>query len=324
MNIQASHPALDQLPANFAIVADNISAIRISGPETVAYLQGQVTCDVEQLTEKKLLVGGHCDAKGKLFSAFRLLRYKDQCLLIQSKGSLASSLSQLQKYGVFAKVEISKSTDLGFLAVGGDGGVEFLQQQFNKVPDSFNPVIELDNACLIYIAGSVDRYLIIATNEQITQLQQCCELPMYDSSLWTAIEIQSGFVHLNPTAVGEYVPQMVNLQLVNGISFSKGCYMGQETVARMKYLGKNKRALFALQGRSDSRLDIVDDATLEIQVGDSWRRAGAIICSYQADSGELYLQAVLAKDCDQNSLLRLKQQPQVTLTLLPLPYSLAD
>ncbi len=324
MNLQSQHPALEQLPESFAIVADNISAIRVSGDDANSYLQGQLTCDLSQLVEKQLLIGGHCDAKGKMFSAFRLITHNQDRLMIQSKGCLPSSLTQLQKYGVFAKVDINEADDLAFLALVGQQGVAFLEQQFGKVPDSFNPVVAEQGTSIIYIPGSLDRYLMVSDKAQLNDIAKQCQLPIYDHTLWTAIEIQSGFVHLNELAAGDYVPQMVNLQLVNGISFSKGCYMGQETVARMKYLGKNKRALFALQGHIDQVVTIADDAMLELQMGENWRRGGNVISHYQADSGELYIQAVLASDTEPDAVFRLKEHTDVTFKLMSLPYSLAE
>ena len=141
MNLQTSLPNIEQLPESFDVLVDNISAISVTGDEADKYLQGQLTCDVTQLAKNKLLVGGHCDAKGKIFSAFRLIDHTNRRLLIQSKDSLATSMKELQKFGVFAKVDISEADDLSYLALTGNKGVEFIQSNFNAVPDSFTPVI---------------------------------------------------------------------------------------------------------------------------------------------------------------------------------------
>ncbi|WP_371188381.1 tRNA-modifying protein YgfZ [Thalassotalea maritima] len=324
MNLQTQRPDLSSLPDSFAIDCNNISAISIAGDEADTYLQGQVTCDMNKLSDKGLLVGAHCDAKGKMFAAFRVINHFGQRLLIQSKASIAASMAQLQKYGVFAKVDIKQSDELAFLTLVGEQGVALIEQQFGKVPDSFNPVVQHQQTSIIYLAGDLPRYLIVATEQTIADLQAQSELPKFDGQLWAALEIQSGFVHLNEAAVGEYVPQMVNLQCVNGISFSKGCYMGQETVARMKYLGKNKRALFRLQGQTELALTIANDTLIEVQLGDNWRRGGNILAHYQADSGALEIQAVLASDTPDDAVLRLKDNPEVTLTIAPLPYSLNE
>ena len=328
MNLQTSLPNIEQLPESFAVLVDNISAISVTGDEADKYLQGQLTCDVDQLANNKLLVGGHCDAKGKMFSAFRLINHCDRRLLIQSKGSLASSMKELQKFGVFAKVDISEADDLSYLALTGSKGVEFIQNTFNAVPDSFTPVVTQDKVSVIYVCGTTKRYLVVAPADHINKMAESLTIDIFPSALWTLLEIQSGFVHMNETAVSEYVPQMLNLQFVNGISFSKGCYLGQETVARMKYLGRNKKALFTLKSEGEAKWQaeagINDESVLEKQMGENWRKGGDIISHYEADDGSIYIQAVLANDTEQDAHLRLKHHNGIKFSLMALPYSIIE
>ncbi|WNC71483.1 tRNA-modifying protein YgfZ [Thalassotalea psychrophila] len=328
MNLQTSLPNIEQLPESFAVIVDNISAISVTGDEADKYLQGQLTCDTTQLPITKLLVGGHCDAKGKMYSAFRLINHSDRRLLIQSKGSLASSMKELQKFGVFAKVDISEADDLSFMALTGSKGVEFIQKNFNAVPDSFTPVITHNEVSVIYIGGTTNRYLVVASTTTINKMVDSLTIDLFPSALWTLLEIQSGFVHMNESSVGEYVPQMLNLQFVNGISFTKGCYLGQETVARMKYLGRNKKALFILKSEGEAKWQdeagINDDSALEKQIGENWRKGGDIISHYEADDGTIYIQAVLANDTEQDANLRLKHHNGIKFNLMTLPYSILE
>ena len=111
---------------------------------------------------------------------------------------------------------------------------------------------------------------------------------------------------------------MLNLQAINGISFTKGCYLGQETVARMQYLGKNKRALFALTGK-DMEASVGD--IIEKKLGENWRKAGDVLATYQASNQQSYIQGVLANDIDETTEFRIKTQTS-NLALLPLPYKL--
>lgn len=328
MKLQTSKPSIDQLPNSFAVLVDNINSISVTGEEAKKYLQGQLTCDLEQLDDKQLLVGGHCDAKGKLFAAFRLIKHNDQHLLIQSKQSIATSLAELKKFGVFAKVNILEVDDLAYLALCGSEGVAFIQQTFLALPDAMTPVIHNGNASVIYICGATNRYLVVASKATISDLSQSLTIDVYPSEVWTLLEIQSGFVHLNSDAIGEYVPQMLNLQHINGISFTKGCYLGQETVARMKYLGRNKKALYALQSVGEQKwqsgAEITDESSLEKQLGENWRNGGNIIAHFEADNGTIYVQAVLANDTEQDAVLRLKHQNGIKFSLMPLPYTLSE
>jgi len=319
-NFIAESPALEQLPKTFLVSLTHYSAIALSGEEKTKYLQGQVTCDVASSNENNLIVGAHCNAKGKVFSAFRLITRHDSHLLIQPNSSITQSLAELKKFGVFAKVDISKTNDLAFFALIGEQAADILHANYTQVPDSLTPVIQVNSTTIIYIAGKISRYLLIDQADQLISALNEFSLTAYTHQVWDLLEISEGFPQLNEKSCGDYVPQMLNLQAINGISFTKGCYLGQETVARMQYLGKNKRALFALTSTLAKPLG--DDEAIELKLGDNWRKAGDILTAYQSDDGQCYLQAILNRDVNNDTVFRLKHQPEVELTLQPLPYSL--
>ena len=320
INLEVGLPNIEQLPDTYLVSLSHYSAISLCGEEQSKYLQGQVTCDVTTSTEHSLLVGAHCNAKGKVFSAFRLLNRDSAHLLIQPKASIESSLAELKKFGVFAKVEISETDTLGFFALVGENAANILQDQFSRIPDSLNPVVQSSSTTLVYIAGEKARYLLIDSAPTLENIIIDMNLPVYNNTVWNLLEISEGFVQLANESSGEYVPQMLNLQAVNGISFTKGCYLGQETVARMQYLGKNKKALFSLSTTLKQPINATD--IIEKQLGENWRKAGDILCAYQADDGTCYIQAVLANDVDNSTQLRIKSQPESTVRIEALPYSL--
>jgi len=236
-------PSYNELPEVFAIQLDGMGAITLKGDEQIKYLQGQVTCDVDSLAQEKLLNGAHCNAKGKVFSAFRLIERNKTFFLLQPKSSIEQSLAELKKFGVFAKVEIAQDTDLAYLAIAGQNASNKMAELFQQVPDASTPVIQVDSTTLVYITGALSRYIIIDSTEKLTAITSNFACPIFDDGVWQLLEISAGFPVLAQQSIAEYVPQMLNLQAINGISFTKGCYLGQETVARMQYLGKNKRAL---------------------------------------------------------------------------------
>jgi folate-binding protein YgfZ len=312
-------PSYNELPEVFAIQLDTIGAITLKGAEQAKYLQGQVTCDVDSLAQVKLLNGAHCNAKGKVFSAFRLIERNEAFLLLQPKSSIEQSLAELKKFGVFARVEIAQDSELAYLAIAGQQASKKMAELFQQVPDAKTPVLQDDSTTLVYIAGALDRYLIIANTEKLAEISGNFELPIYNDAVWYLLEISAGFPILSQQHIAEYVPQMLNLQAIDGISFTKGCYLGQETVARMQYLGKNKRALFALTG--NNMVANVGDI-IEKKLGDNWRKAGDVLAVYQASNMQSYIQGVLANDFDDATELRIKTQDS-NLTRLPLPYKLS-
>ena len=319
--IESTKPSLDNLPDNYLISLDEYSAISLIGAEQNKYLQGQITCDVNELEEKHLLHGAHCNAKGKVFSCFRLFNREQQHLLFQPKATIEASLTELKKFGVFAKVEITTTDNLAFSAIIGEQAGEYLKAKFTQIPDSLTPVIQAETTTLVYLAGKTTRYLIIDEPKIINDFLSSLELPIFSNDIWNLLEITEGIPALTLPSDNEYVPQMLNMQAIHGISFTKGCYLGQETVARMQYLGKNKKALFALSGNN---IEKITQPIIEKQLGENWRKAGDITTFYQADDSHCYIQAVLASDTDSSTQLRIKEQSDSTLAIVDLPYTLNE
>ncbi len=319
-------PALTQLPENYWVQLTELAAITLSGKDKSSYLQGQVSCDVNQLNDNSLIHGAHCDAKGKMYSVFRLFNRHNSHWLLQPQVTISASIAALQKFGVFANVDIKKAEQCAFYGLIGQQAEKLLKQHFQQIPDSMSPVVQCNTTTLLFIAGTNyqenHRYILIDQASALEALVAQFSLPIFTQPVWDLHEIISGFPLMNETAIGEYVPQMLNVQAINGISFTKGCYLGQETIARMQYLGRNKRALFILTGTVNT--DIATDDIIERQLGENWRRAGNILSYYQADDGTSYIQTVLASDLIETTKFRLKKQPQATFTLLELPYSLTS
>ena len=313
-------PSYNELPDVFAIALNSFKAISLTGEEQAKYLQGQVTCDVNSLAQEKLLTGAHCNAKGKVFSAFRLIERNSAYLLLQPASSIEQSLAELKKFGVFAKVEISQAKDIDYLAIAGSKAAEKMAELFTQVPDTLTPVIQEQDTTLVYIAGEMSRYLIIDNADNLAKVSTKFDFPTFNDNVWQLLEISEGFPVLSEQYIAEYVPQMLNLQAINGISFTKGCYLGQETVARMQYLGKNKRALFALTGNA---VNANTGDVIEKKLGENWRKAGDVLAAYQADDKQTYIQAILANDVDASTELRIKEH-HMGLTISPLPYNISS
>lgn len=297
-------PVFPAEPTRFALT--KIAITRLSGQDRVKYLQGQVTCDVNALQPGQSTLGGHCDPKGKLWSDFRLLCLEESLLLLTTPSVLERQLPELKKFAVFSKVEIA-ADERHATGLAGKGTDAWVAAQFG-----------LEQSGLVAGGMAVkieqDRWLLVSS-------EQADALPAGDESLWWGLEIKAGLPHMEAVHQGEFIPQMLNLQALDGICFNKGCYMGQETVARAKYRGANNRALFLLAGSASEPINAGD--TLEIQLGDNWRRSGMVLNAWQ-HQGQVWLTAVLPKDTEADARFRLKQEESTQLTLQPLPYELTE
>ncbi|WP_421202537.1 tRNA-modifying protein YgfZ [Aeromonas enteropelogenes] len=297
-------PVFPAEPTRFALT--KIAITRIAGQDRVKYLQGQVTCDVNALQPGQSTLGGHCDPKGKLWSNFRLLCLEESLLMLTTPSVLERQLPELKKFAVFSKVEIA-TDERHATGIAGIGSDAWIADHFGLTQSGL-----VDGGMAVKIEQ--DRWLLVSD-------QQAEALPAGDESLWWGLEIKAGLPHMEAVHQGEFIPQMLNLQALDGICFTKGCYMGQETVARAKYRGANNRALFLLAGVANE--PVASGDTLEIRLGDNWRRSGMVLNAWQQD-GQVWLTAVLPKDTETDALFRLKQDESASLTLQSLPYALVD
>lgn len=270
-----------------------LSVIKVTGDDAATFLQGQLTADVLQQANDSWLFGGHCDAKGKLWSILRIVKTETAFYLLQPNESAAPSVAQLEKFGVFSKVtfsDISAQTNVTFIP-------DLAQAEFT-VNASEEEQLRLglgDASLVLSFAGPADAEP--------------------GDNLWHRFEIERGVAQLTEGSIGEYVPQMVGLDTLGGVSFKKGCYIGQETVARMHYLGQNKRLPRLLEGKA-SDLPAAG-ITLEREMGDNWRRAGAVLNAVRYDNGEVVVLAVLPADIEDTATIRIKGDEQSQLTLRP-------
>ena len=231
-------------------------ALLIRGPDTHTFLQGQTTCDLDLLTPQRALNGAYCTAQGRLLCDFRVLGVDaDSWLLCMHRGICDSSAATFGKYIVFSKAEISNaSEDWCSFAVWG----ERLAGELGLETGAQNRVFELDGAWWVQTDEAAQRYeaLVPAARAQAFSDTLAGVLQPAEEAQWQLAEINAGLGHLEPATVDMFIPQMLNYQLTGHISFNKGCYTGQEVVARMHYRGKLKRPMYLARVTVDHAMDV--------------------------------------------------------------------
>lgn len=315
---QPTWPLNEQQPVLLFSELTHLGLMSVTGEQGRSFIHGQVTTDISSLESDQWRWGAHCDPKGKMLATFRTFAKDDTLFLLMPKDTLALDLPQLQKYAVFSKADLADVTDSWLLlGVAGEQAKAWLTTQFGELNAELTLI---DNGMIIHDNG---RYILAIDQAHAGALVAKIEQPIFDASAWQTLEILAGYPNIAATHQGQFVPQMCNVQAVNGISFKKGCYMGQETVARMKYRGGNKRALYIVSGQVSAPL--TSDSQLEIALEDDagFRRAGTIIESVQRDE-QVLLTAVLANDTELDAKLRIAGDEASTLSLIALPYSLEE
>lgn len=305
----------DELPEFALTHLTSWGAISMIGDDKKSYLQGQVTCDVVTLEQTQSTFGAHCDAKGKVWSVFRLFHHNGGYAMVQPKSAIDVELTELKKYAIFSKVDIAQSDDVLF-GVMGEQATSWVDSLSNETGD----VRPIDGGTAVKVGPQ--RWLLIVSDASVESLLANCSAQRVEESLWTYYEIEAALPFVSSDQQNEHIPQALNLQAIGGISFTKGCYTGQETVARAKYRGMNKRAMFIVKGTTASAIE--EGAELERAVGENWRSAGTLMTTYQFNDGKATGLIVLPNNLEADTQLRLKSQPDQIWTMAPLPYSLDD
>jgi len=237
----------------------HLGVLTIAGSDAAKFLQGQITCNINDITDTKSSLGALCNPKGRAITTFLLVKNTDAFLMILPQELLASVKKRLQMYVLRSNVTLTDSSDelclIGLYDEASQSG-EAPEQRF-ATSSQENIVVNLQNRNLI-IAG--------ADNAQaLWEKQVKLGFQPEDSAQWRYLDIISGIPWITAETSEEFIPQMLNLDKLGGISFNKGCYTGQEIVARTHYLGKAKREMFLAEcdalATPEPNSTIIDDST---------------------------------------------------------------
>lgn len=218
---------------------DDWGVLRASGADTLSFLNGQLTQQLATLPEGDARLAGYCSAKGRLLASFVLWRAgADEVLLASSADLLASTAKRLSMFVLRAKcrIEAAAATWMPWGLVGNDAR-RWLQASADEAPWQARRVGG-GWAISLPVSMGMARWLWVAAPDASPP-----PLPLLASENWRALEAASGIPRIVAATVDQFVPQMVNLELVGGVNFQKGCYPGQEVVARSQYRGTLKRRM---------------------------------------------------------------------------------
>tara|TARA_R110002074_G_scaffold170006_1_gene332182 strand:- start:20846 stop:21721 length:876 start_codon:yes stop_codon:yes gene_type:complete len=210
---------------------NSTSIISFSGADAGQFLQGQITCDVLALNHTVSAFGALCNPKGRVITLFHLCKLEETFYLLLPKEMSENVIKRLKMFVFRSKVQIEGVSDR-FIALG---AAQLLQ---NMHLEQFTPLAQIrlsDNDDLSLFITSLDNYQQIVKNPAVTLNSN------HDD--WLKLLIAACIPQVGPISSEKFVPQMLNLDLLNGINFKKGCYTGQEIVARMHYKGSVKRRL---------------------------------------------------------------------------------
>ena len=199
--------------------------LKISGPDAKQLLQGQFTCDVESVTPTRSCMGAHCNPQGRIISLFYLFQFQDAYYLFLPRNMLPLTMATLKKYALFYQVQLVDASD------------QLMAMGTSSPPARENGLAVIRLPSRAILIGEVAEVKTIW--EALAQSSHLAAL-----SAWECLNITEGIPTIYPETTGKFLPHEINLHQLEGISFNKGCYTGQEIIARMHYRGKLKKHLY--------------------------------------------------------------------------------
>ncbi len=234
--------------------------LSIVGPDSKKFMQGQFTCNLNDISTTQFRLGACCNAKGRMVSSFSLLQQADGQYLLGLDASLsATTLNHLKKYMVFFKAQMQVADSVMAGIQGADASI-MLASLFTQVPiNDFDQTNENGHVLVKLPHGAGYQFWLDPSQAKDTLAQIISKCTLSTNNLWNENLIRHGIGHVSASTSEAFIPQMINFSQNGGVSFSKGCYTGQEIVARMQYLGKLKRHMYRLGFDSTSTINAGDD-----------------------------------------------------------------
>jgi folate-binding protein YgfZ len=251
-----------ELAAGFVAVVSDLGLIAVSGIDAASFLHKQLTNDVEHLGNERAALAGYCSPKGRLQATFLVWR-DSESVFLQLPRELQPALQK--RLSMFVLRDKATLTDASpgrvLLGLGGAAAPAALREHFEILPEA--PYGKLDTArgTLIRLADAfgAPRYewLLSAPDAALVLPGLQAALALGGNQAWQLSSIHAGVPQITARTQEQFVPQMINFELLGGVNFKKGCYPGQEIVARSQYLGKLKR-----------RAALVTIDSVSVQAGD--------------------------------------------------------
>lgn len=312
-----------QATATATVLADlsHLGLLQIEGEDRVGFLQGQITNDVKLLDGSNSHYAGYCTPKGRLLTLFFAFAHHEHLHLQLNRQLLEPILKRLKMYVLRSKVTITDVSDsIVRMGLAGKQAGNILQNLFKQVPLTEYALVSLDDATLIRLPGDHPRYEILTSLEHAERIWSALsqQASSVGAPCWDWLEIQAGIPDIYPATQEAFVPQMINLDALGGINFKKGCYTGQEIVARTHYLGKVKRRTFPLHIESGEKVA----AGMEVFASSSNESVGLLVRVAAAPQGGFDALAEMRLEAIEGAEIYLDKASAKPLQLLPLPYPL--
>ena len=307
-----------------AIVAPltHLGLIACSGADAQGFLHGQLSNDVMRLAPGRSEYAAYCSAKGRMLANFLLWREGEAYFLQLPRSLLPSVQKRLAMFVLRAKVKLADSTEARpVLGLAGGAAAAALKEIFPALPQQPHELVR-DPALGSLIALPGGRFQLVAEAQSAQWLwdRLAAVLRPVGAPCWEWLEIRNGLPMIEAATQEQFVPQMANMELIGAVDFQKGCYPGQEIVARTQYLGQLKRRMVLAHLDAAARPNAGDSLFSSDVEGQA---SGMVVNAQPAPDGGYDLLAVVQTSSIAQGALRAGSAEGPVLSIQPLPYVLA-
>lgn len=303
-------------PTTQRVKLDHTRLLLVKGPDASKFLQGQVTCDLRELSAPLTRIGAQCNPKGRILLSFRALQIDAETIALRMPASmLDKAKSSLGKYIVFSKAKLHAGDDYSLFGLYGESASQTAALIFSALPIEDDGWIEKDGKILIQLAPNRFECWIQSADADAFEQQLTKHTLVGNLNDWDLLNIRAGIADIYPETIELFTPQEINYQLINGINFRKGCYTGQEIVARLHYRGKLKRHMYRFE-LSGEQLPVPGTALVNATTRNACGHL--VAAAFSSDNQIEILASLLDEQLDQ---VALESSPEI-LSQLPLPYAI--
>ena len=292
--------------------------VAVRGEDAENFLQGMLTQNVKTMGPTDARWTAACNHQGRTAATSLIVRIPNGFGMLMPKSISQDEVDRLSKFILRSKVEIEILPEPITYFCSDDA--KAIDRPCPALPREPMQAFVGDSVIVVRLPSN-DAQGMHGKFVAIGKIPDDMYAPIKAHNRLARSLMEEGIALIEKPESLEWLPQALNMDLIGGIAFNKGCYTGQEMVARAKFRGANKRALWTLSGTASRVPEAGED--LELKMGDNWRRTGTVLAAVQLDDGSLMVQVVMNNDMEPDSVFRVRDDAG-SLSIKPLPYSLEE
>ncbi|NPA72889.1 MAG: folate-binding protein YgfZ [Gammaproteobacteria bacterium] len=304
--------------------------IKVTGGEAESFLQGQLTTDIKEVSDSQAQLSGYCDPQGQVLALFLVFKYQGD-LYLNFDGALKEAMvKRLQMFIMRADVQLTDVSDsLIQVGFGGDFGDLDIQRRLSTKVKSVYETGYIDiegmrDVCVIKVPGPYHRYALFGPADQMLEAWKDlrANADLTNSYDWRLLNIAAGIPEVNQATTAQFIAQFLNLDKLDAINFKKGCFPGQEIIARVHYRGKVTKRMFRIRFESTETFH-AGEALILKDSNDKNHKLTVISANPDIYNGTLCLAVGTLKSLEavEGDLMT---EAGHTAVIEPLPYSVTD